>query len=144
MTKLKLMQDENSERTLSTPIETMCDSVLGFVRIWAYSFVNVLDLCTIAMTTPLGTAIVDMHVSAHRSANTIAHHRSSLVIRGELATPQLECGPVYSVNCPASLCHGAMTGFVFLLRMAFKYRPITISICRTLWGGTLPKGKVQK
>lgn len=121
MTKLKLMQDENSQRTHPTPIETMCDGVLGFALIWAYPFVNVLDLCTIAMTTPLGTAIVDMHVSAHRSANTIAHHRSSLVIREELATSQLECGPVYSVNCPAGLCHGAMASFVFSLRMALKY-----------------------
>ena len=99
----------------------MCDGVLGFVRIWAYPFVNVLDLCTTAMTTPLGSAIIDMHVSAHRSANTITHHLSSLVIRRELATSQPECGPVYSVNCPAGLCHGAMASFVFLLRMTLKY-----------------------
>ena len=125
-------------------METMCNGVLGFVRIWSYPFVHVLDLRAIATTTLFGTAIIDMYVSAHRRANKITHHRCSLVIRGEPATSQLESSPVWSVNCPAGLCHGAMASFVFLLRMALKYRTIIISIYRTLWGGILPRGKVQK
>ena len=72
----------------------MCDGILRFVRIWSYPFVHVLDLCTIAMTTLFDTAIIDMYMSAHRRANTITHHRCSLVIRGEFATCQLERGPV--------------------------------------------------
>jgi len=112
---------------------------------WGYPLVDVLDLCTTATTTTdFGTAIIDMYVSAHRCANLITHHGCSVVIRGELATSQLESGPVWSVNRPASVCHGAMASFVFLLGMAFKHRTMTISICLTLWGGTLPRGKVQK
>jgi len=124
-------------------METMCDGVLGVVRVWSHPFVDMLDLCTIATTTLFGTAIIDMYMSAHRCANKVTHHRCSLVVR-ELATSQLESGPVWSANCPAGLCHGAMASFVFLLGMTLKYRTITISICLTLWGGTLPRGKVQK
>jgi len=122
----------------------MCDGVLRIVRIWGYPFVDMLDLRTTATTTVFGTAIIDMYVSAHRCANEITHHRCTMVIRGELATSQLENGPVWSVNRPAGVCHGAMASFVFLLRMALKHRTMTISICLTLWGGTLPRGKVQK
>jgi hypothetical protein len=99
----------------------MCDGVLGFVRVWSHPFVDVLDVCTIARTTLFGTAIVDMYMSANRRANEVTHHRCSLIIRGELATSQLESGPVGSVNCPAGLRHGAMASFVFLLGMALKY-----------------------
>ena len=144
MTQLKSGEEESGQRTHPTPMETMCDGVFGLVRIWCHPFVDMLDLCTIARTTLAGTAITDMYVSAHRRANKVTHHRCSLVIRGELATSQLESSPVWSVNCPTGLRHGAMASFVFLLGMALKYRTITISICLTLWCGTLPRGKVQK
>ena len=93
----------------------MSDSVLRFVRIWGHPFVDVLDLCTKASTTLVCTAVIDMYVSAHRRANKIAHRRFSLVIGRELATPQFESYPVWSVNRPAGVCHGPMAGFVFLL-----------------------------
>jgi len=93
----------------------MSDGVLGSVRIWSYSFVDVLDLCITATTTLFRGAVIDMmDVPANRRANNITHHRPSFVIRGELVAPQLEGCSVWSVNYPAGLRHGPMASFVLL------------------------------
>jgi hypothetical protein len=65
-------------------------------------------------------AVIDMNMSAHRRTDKITHHRCSVVIRGELATSQLDSGIIRSVDSPTSLRHIAMASFVVLLRVAFK------------------------
>jgi hypothetical protein len=98
----------------------MSDSILGLVRIWGHPFVHVLELYTKARTTLVCAAVINMYVSAHRRANKIAHHRCSVVIGRELASPQFKSRPIWTVNRPAGLRHRSMTSFVLLL-MALVY-----------------------
>ena len=117
MLEPRSVREDVCERTHSMPVETMSDSILGSVRLWSYLFVDVLDFCITATTTPFRGAVIDMYVPTHRRANKITQHRSSFVIRREFAAPQLESCSVWPVNYPAGLGHGSMASFVFFLRV---------------------------
>src|SRR6267142_2667014 len=145
MLKFRSTKDRYSTRTHSTPVESMSDGILGFVRFWNHPLVDVLDIFIVATAARFGTAVIDMYVSDHRRANKITHHRC-LIIGGELVTPQFESCLVGPINRPAGMCCIPMASFVFLPRVALKIvneNRQHLPHC-SLWDGTLPRGRVQK
>jgi hypothetical protein len=99
----------------------MGDGVLRFAHVWSYAFIDVLDLFSIATTTPIRAAVIDMHMSSHRRADKIAQYRRSVIIKGVRVPVQIKNCPVWPVHSPTGLCHGSVAGFMFLLRVSLKY-----------------------
>jgi hypothetical protein len=102
------------ELTHPTPVKAMCDPVFRLIGVWNDYLVDMKDFRIMRITT----TVIDVHMPPHRRAHQVAQHGSTIIVRREFTSTQLDASPIRAIDGPSCTRHRPMAGLMLLLGMS--------------------------